>query len=163
MPAKRLYNKRDTKSKNSIWFIVTFLIILFVAIILGYFLSNRKQQAGEGDKQSVKTTEKIVEKNKTKNPLSGTWVSEYDGAIMDIKGDTFTLEVPSVSNGTVISGKISVQNKKVLLIYTSGSQTCKQKEGRYIFEFNNKKLKFKLLTDECKSRADRMSVAWFRL
>jgi uncharacterized protein YxeA len=162
MSKKKPVKRKNSKTDNRLWFIVTFLIILIVSVLLGFYFSNNKERVSK-DNSELKTPEKPIKTEKSTTLLNGTWVSEYDGAIMEIKGHSFTLEMPSVSNGTIIKGTIQINGKEVSLTYVSGSETCKQKQGKYAFEIKNNKLVFKLINDECKSRADRMSAAWFRL
>ncbi len=163
MPKKKSKKRTNTQNNNRLWFIVTFLIILIVSLFLGYYFSTGKDKdSGKKTPEQI-TVKKNTGNNKPANPLNGTWVSEYDGAIMEIKNKSFTLEMPSVNEGSIIKGNINISGNEALLIYVSGSESCKEKSGKYRFEIKNEKLYFKLINDDCKIRAERMSVPWYKL
>ena len=115
--------------------------------------------------QTTSVTQTDEEPAITIEPLYvGTWVSNYDGAILTLKRFEFTLEMPSVDQKTTIKGELSVVKNVLTFVYTSGSETCRGVEGHYQYTLeDNGDIFFKRIKDKCKSRAERMEVSWFRL
>ncbi len=161
MAKNRKKTTRKFDKNSALWFIVTFLILLLVSLFLGYYFTNHKDNINNNNKHAKATVKHAINgTSKNNQPLNGTWVSKYDGAIMEINGSNFTLEIPSVSSGTLIHGILNIDGDKISIAYTSGSETCKNKKGRYIFNKKTSELIFKLIKDDCKSRADRMTAVW---
>jgi len=106
---------------------------------------------------------KIIKKQVKDNPLKGTWVSNYDGTMLTIKGDSFTLEMPSVDASSKVKGRIIIEKTIATFINDSKSKSCPSLEGHYSFSFENDELIFSLIKDECDTRINRMSVSWFKI
>ena len=108
-----------------------------------------------------------VAKAEAKKPVSvidGTWVSNYDGAMLTISGSSFTMELPGVDESGKIKGNVAYEENIVTFVYESGSSTCKGTEGHYLYSIDkNGELFFKLIKDVCESRKERMTATWFRL
>ena len=161
MPAKRKRKtSRKTHQNNALWFVVIFLIILIASVFLGYYFSNRKTEVTAIPEKTVKKTE-TPEKNRIN--LSGTWVSENDGAMMEFHTATFTIEFPSVDNAAVISGSFSVKGDTVTFVYGNSSKSCAGIAGKYLIKHSKNRLRFILISDSCRNRTERMKAPWFPL
>ncbi len=157
MPAKRKSKTARKKGRsNALWFVAAFLILIVISVFLVYYFSRDEQP----DKNTLETSQNKTATPQTEsNLLTGTWVSSYDGAIMVFKGKSFTIEFPSVDNGTVISGTYSLSGETVTIIYNN-SETCAGIPGKYSVKREKSKLIFKLISDSCKNRIERMKEDW---
>ena len=166
-PQKKTLRRKN--NRNALWFIVIFLILLIASLFIGYYFTHKnskeKTETLNQNKQviSTKKTSASLPKSTKTNILDGTWVSEYDGAIMEISGTHFTLEFPSVNSGEIIHGLLKTKEGTVHFLYQTGSNTCKGFMGKYNFELKNKNLIFNKISDKCKSRTDRMNSGWYAL
>lgn len=159
--------KRHSKAQeNPLRKLIVFILMLaVVSVIIAYFmLEDEKKQ----DEAPVQTTTEIQQEEEpvlTVEPAyTGTWVSNYDGAILTLDRFSFTLEMPSVDQKTAIKGELSVVKNVLTFVYTSGSESCRGEEGHYQYSLeDNGDLFFKLIKDNCKSRKERMEASWFRL
>ena len=163
--AKSSKSKKRNKPGNYKTLIVLFIVLVAIAlasVIISYFITNDEsdllsQETEQSDHLTIDQQENI------KTSLEGTWVSNYDGAILTITGLSFTIENPGVDDLTKISGKLSFEYNLVTFINTGGEEVCKDIEGHYQFTFEKEEVLFKLIKDNCESRKERMTVSWFRL
>ncbi len=166
-------NTRKKKNKGNGQLIKFVLVVLFIAIIsvlIAYFYTNREKfkitETIENMMNSSSDTvgiTKIIKKQVKDNPIKGTWVSNYDGTMLTIKGDSFTLEMPSVDVSSKIKVKILIEKTIATFINDANSKSCSSIEGHYSFSFENDELIFSLIKDECDIRINRMSVSWFKI
>ena len=161
--------KRKSKGNNATVVMISVLIILaIVSIVIAYFVLYSEETKDETTKtpatDQVEQKEKIKQEAKTsKTALEGTWVSNYDGAMLTIEGLGFTLDQPSVDGSGQIKGTLAVEKAIVTFKNINGIDKCIGKEGRYIFSFENDELNLKLINDPCKSRTEKMTAGWFKL
>ena len=154
--------KSKKQNKNSLITIIIVIIVLaVVSIIAGWYFSD--QHKGKTSPQETVQTEQTENKvqETIKLPLEGTWVSNYDGAMLSITGLSFSLELASVDKSKIIKGTILVKDDLVTFINKNG--ICKDVQGQYKFSLKNNELTFKPVSDECASRKERMTASWFRL
>ncbi len=151
---KRLSKK--TGNNNLLIFFAIVIALALISMIAAYFMTDKTE--GEGKQQP----KEIIKTEKPATVLfEGTWVSNYNGTMLTIKGLTFTLESPAVDESTILKGKISIEKDTVTFIYESG--TCKGTEGKYQYTLNDKgELFFKLIRDNCSSRKELMTASWFK-
>ncbi len=136
---------KKTVNNNLFIFLAIIIVLALISVIAAYFL-----------------TEKTEPQDQPVTPIEGTWVSNYNGTMLTIKGLTMVLELPAVDKSTVIKGKIAVEKNIVTFIYEDGP--CKNVEGHYQYTFDVKgELFFKLIKDKCPSRQELMSASWFKL
>lgn len=167
---------KKKKTKFSPWLIFALVIILIALISMGigYYLTtieNPKihEWATNGEETETATKPETGAKPETaakvveKTPLEGSWVSNYDGAILTFTGLDFLLELPSVDSLEKITGKIAMEKTIVTFYYTSGKKSCIDVEGHYQFTFEGGELSFKVIKDQCASRKERMTANWFKL
>ncbi len=160
--AAKMRKSRKKKNENALWFVIIFLIILIASMFLGYYFTHKTDNNNKIVKHIISGISKKEKplKPTAKNQIEGTWVSNYDGAMMEIHGSRFTLEIPSVNSSSIIKGKITFNGQSVSLVYTSGSQICKGIEGKYHYTLKDKNLIFKIIQDRCAGRSERMSAPW---
>lgn len=138
--------KTNPGGNNLILFFAIIVVLAIVSMVVAYFYSGEKKP------DEVQQTTQI----------EGTWVSNYDGAMLTIEGYNITLESPSVDNGNLIRGSISLEKNIVTFIFENGP--CDGIEGHYLYTIDEEGLLFfKLIKDECSGRRDRMSMKWFKL
>lgn len=161
--------KRSTKAQKSplMLFLFIFILLVILSVVIGYFILDTDEGGTVDPLQTTSASNDNTEQEPvlTVEPMyTGTWVSNYDGAILTLNRFSFTLEMPSVDQKTAIKGQLSVVKNVLTFVYTSGSETCRGEEGHYQFMLEDKgDIFFKLIKDNCKSRAARMEVSWFRL
>ncbi len=169
MASKKRKKRSSKKNSNAFWFLVVFLLLLVVSIFLGYYFTHHTTKTNFESKQMHDSLTSPLKQNVPSSKtatgvLDGTWVSEYDGTIMEIRGRRFTLEFPSINHGQMIHGGLKIQDHTIVFTYQTGSSTCNAIQGTYHFEKKPKKrLLFKVITDSCKSRLERMTSAWYQL
>lgn len=161
---KRKNKRRKTKNSNS--FMIFFIIVIVLAMlsfIITYLVTQTEATTDENaanNQETEITTEKITEKPK----LEGTWASYNDGAMLTIKGQDFTIELPSVESAIVASGKIVIKDKTVTFVYTFQASDCGIKPGVYEFRFKNSdEVTLKKIDDTCNARSEQLSATWFRV
>lgn len=167
MTAKTRKRKPKKTKLNGVWiFLAIVIVIAIISMLLSYFwISEEKPDvlllpAQEQTKETTpKQTAPIVA-----NEIQGTWVSNYDGAMLTISGLDFELELSGIDETEKISGKLSVEANIVTFVYTSGTKVCKGPEGHYLYSIDESgDLFFKLIKDTCESRKERMTANWFSL
>ena len=154
--------KSKQQNKNGLITIIVVIVVLAaVSIIAGWYFSdkNSEKNTTPDKEQTVQTETKKPDAIKT--PIEGTWVSNYDGAMLSITGLSFSLDLASVDKSVTIKGTILVKDDLVTFINKNG--ICKDIQGQYRFSLKNNELTFKLVSDECTSRKERMTASWFRL
>jgi hypothetical protein len=163
--AKSTKNKRRKKWANYkplIIISIVLIAIVAVSVVIGYFLTTEESLE---DPKSIEQNEpkdtKALESVKT--PLEGTWVSNYDGAILSVNGLTYNLDLPSVDASVSTKGTLAVEQNLVTFINSNGDEVCRNMEGHYQFIFNEDEVSFKLIKDSCNSRIERMTMSWFKL
>ena len=163
--AKSTKSKKRNKPGNYKTLIVLFIVLVAIAIasvIISYFITNdQSDKLSQETEQSDQLTDD--EQKNIKTSLEGTWVSNYDGAILTISGLTFDLDLPSVDESLTVEGTIAVEKNLVTFMNTKGKEVCKDIEGHYQFTFEEDEISFKLIKDDCESRKERMTVSWFSL
>ncbi|MCF6171041.1 MAG: hypothetical protein L3J66_08715 [Bacteroidales bacterium] len=159
--------KRSSGSPKSPVKQFAFILILLaiLSVVIGYFVL-KSEDTEEG--LPVKTTTEAMQEEEpvldVEPAYTGTWVSNYDGAILTMNRFSFTLEMPSVDQKAAIKGELSVVKNVLTFVYTTGSESCHGEEGHYQFTLeDNGDIFFKLIKDNCKSRKARMEESWFRL
>ena len=158
-------SKKQNKPGNYKTFIVLFIVLAAIAlasVIISYFITNDEsdilsQETEQSDQQTIDQQEDI------QTSLEGTWVSNYDGAILTITSLSFTIENPGVDDPTKTSGKLAIEQNLVTFVNTGTEEVCKGTEGHYQFTFEKDEVSFKLIKDNCESRKERMTANWFRL
>lgn len=164
---KKPIKKKKKFSPLLIIFIVLVLIFL-LSMAISYYLTDGNSSFF-GNKSTVSDSEINLVQNENSpqkqvmTPLEGIWVSYYDGAILTISGQSFTLELPSVDSPEKISGEIAVESTIATFYYKNGTKSCLDTEGHYQFSFENEELNFKIIKDLCASRSERMISNWFKL
>ncbi len=120
---------------------------------------------GPGNEENIKNTitEPIKQSTSVKNILEGTWASYNDGAMLTIKGKSFSIEQPSVESSIVAKGRIVISNSKVTFVYTNEGSTCGIKPGLYKFEFVGEDVKFSKIDDSCDGRSSQIVATWFKV
>jgi uncharacterized ion transporter superfamily protein YfcC len=154
--------KSKQQNKNSLITIIVVIVVLAaVSIITGWYFSDKNSEKNTTpDKEQTAQTE-TKKQDALKTPIEGTWVSNYDGAMLSITGLSFCLDLASVDKSVTIKGTILVKDDLVTLINKNG--ICKDVQGQYKFTIKGKDLTFSLVNDKCASRKERMTAGWFRL
>ncbi|PLX14155.1 MAG: hypothetical protein C0598_02035 [Marinilabiliales bacterium] len=170
--AKKAKSRKKKSNNNSFGKIAIIVLILAIlSVVIAYFVLNKddfnfsqtieKVYDNESDTQTIKKDETKV---KTAiNPLKGTWVSNYDGTMLTINGNNFTLEMPSVDASSKIKGSIIIEKTIATFINDADAADCPKTEGHYSFSFENEELVLSLIKDKCELRIRRMSASWFKI
>lgn len=152
--------------------------ILFVAILLAaiaaliaYYLSR------PGDKQKKDNTPPAsqiqLKENKpavisstpeaSKTALEGNWVSDENGTMLEIHGNKFSMDSPSVDNHTYYEGAISISGNTVTFTFKGNKMPCPNQPGSYTFHIKDKQLILKEKEDSCTTRTAKLSGVWAHL
>ena len=169
MAKKRINRKKPNSNNSTITLVIIIIILAIISVVTAYFMLDEEDKPSQDLIENLtKTsntdvnTENTIE-NKVTTPIDGTWVSNYDGAMLTISGTTFSIEMPSVDASSKDKGSIAVQETIVSFTNTSGNKACIGKEGHYNFSFIDDELMLNKIKDPCDSRAQRMSETWFKL
>ena len=116
-------NKRGNH-KTLIILLIVFATIAVASMVISYFITDDNpsifsQKTEQSDESKVEELQNI------KTLVEGTWVSNYDGAILTITGLSFTIENPGVDNRTKTSGNLAIEQNLVTFINTGGEVVCK--------------------------------------
>ncbi len=167
MTKKRKSRKKPSANNSMLMLIAIVAILAIVSVVVAYFvLDNDNNETIETITEIIQTDDNSLrtEEQKTiKTPIEGTWVSNYDGAMLTISGTTFSLELPSVDASGNVKGSIAVENTIVTFSNTTGTKTCIGKEGHYNYSFEDDELMLNKIKDPCDRRSERMTESWFRL
>lgn len=141
-------------NNNLLIFLALIIVLALISMVMAYFMTDHTE-----NNEKIKTP---GNKSQVIVPIEGTWVSNYNGTMLTIKGQQITLELPSVDKPGIIKGKIAIGKNSVTFIYENGP--CKSVEGHYQYSLNEKgELFFKLIGDNCPARREMMSASWFKL
>ncbi len=182
---KRSYFRKKRNASGSFktltLFLLAVLILGSVALMLSYFILKKDRQespeAGEitvtrveprkmdkKDKPVVKSDAKRDVEMEAQNPLQGeTWVSTYNGAMLAIEGNRYTLDFPSVEARKPMMGAIGFTANGFTLTNHNQDDVCKNETGAYTFSFEGDELMIKVKNDPCIRRSTNMEAAWFKL
>ncbi len=167
--------KKNTKSDNSFFkLLFVVLAIAVVSITAAYFILRSDDLSISesinnilGNSKLEKNALDMQESNDAKllkpSPLEGTWVSNYDGAMLSIKGGSFSIETPSVEASSKVKGKIMIVKTIATFVNINGNEKCREVEGHYSFSIDDGELQFKKIKDACNKRESRMRESWFKL
>jgi hypothetical protein len=172
--AKRRKSRKKTSTNNTLLTLIIIIVLLgIISVVTAYFMLN------DENKDIPKLIENVVGSSDTnietpadpkpdeteiiKTPIDGTWVSNYDGAMLTIENGTFSIEMPSVDASSKVKGTLALENSIVTFINKTEGKACKDEEGHYKFTFIDDELKLSKIKDACESRSERMNETWFRL
>jgi hypothetical protein len=156
MPTRKK-TKRKQINNNVIIFLAIVIVLALISVVIAYFVTDKESDAAAIPNKTVQQNEK-----QNTSVLEGTWVSNYDGTMLTIKGQKVTFEMPSVDDRGKINGSINIEKNIVTFFQTDGP--CGNEEGHYLYSIDQKKeLFFKLIKDNCTSRKELMSMTWFKL
>lgn len=158
MPTKSKKSRRTNNGQSTllIFFAIIIVLAIISTIIAFYYQDETQEDGNQGQQNNTEQTSPGT------SVIEGTWVSNYDGKILTIKGSDVTLESPSVDGTDKIKGNINVEENIVTLVYDSGS--CQNIEGHYLYSINDaEELFLKLIKDSCENRIERMTMTWFKL
>ena len=164
---QRKRKKRKSADKNNQLF-VFLAIIIFIAIIsmvaAYFFMDNEPENITDVPTIENQVTEQPTQELASVAQIEGTWVSNYDGAMLTISGFSFSIELSGVDAASKMTGTLSVEGNIVTFVFASVNEACKNIEGHYLYSIeDNGELFFKLIKDSCASRRERMSATWFKL
>jgi hypothetical protein len=161
MPAEK--HKKQPLRPNSIWVFVSIIIVLAILwMIVSYFYVDEDKP----DVLLVPSTEQDGSNagSPAVAPIAGSWVSNYDGAILTLRNGDFTLEVSGLDVSSKTKGSLAVEENIVTFVNDEGTGVCPGMEGHYLYSIDeNGDIFFKLIKDGCEPRKERMSASWFRL
>lgn len=95
--------------------------------------------------------------------LEGTWISTANGAMMTIKGETFSIDFPSVEYAQPMKGKIKVENETAVFTASKASDECGVNEGIYTYKLTGEDLFLRLKKDACRPRTSQLATKWYKL
>ncbi|OFY51737.1 MAG: hypothetical protein A2W85_08730 [Bacteroidetes bacterium GWF2_41_31] len=175
MANRRNITRKSKNTPNSfLIFMVVVVILALISFAISYFVLDQDKEIQkkvaeleepinpdpiEGQATEVTDQEGL----NTMAQLSGTWVSNYDGTMLSIQGNTCVFESPAVDSPEKVSGTIQV-NKSIITIVYTGKHSCGSTEGHYEYQKEGEAgVFFKKIKDNCSSRSELMSASWFRL
>ncbi len=158
-------SRRNKKTNNPLFTIfLIFVIITIVGAAIAYFLYDiGKPNNNTPTKTHVITTKKNVTKPikaPAKSILEGTWVSSADGRMLEIHGNSFTMELPSVSEHKIIKGKLTITGNTATIIYVGTKDKCAENPGIYSLIIKKGSIRFKVKHDDCPGRKQIFSTTW---
>ena len=153
--------KKPTGSLFSV-FLVLVIIAIIAAAIAYYFYDVGKPENHSRTITSTSSKKIIHPKTKavTKNILDGTWVSTSDGRMLEIHGDSFSMELPSVSEHKITKGKIIIVGNTATILYTNTKDKCAESPGTYTFAVSKTSIRFSVKHDNCPGRKQIFSTTW---
>jgi len=163
MCAKKRKLKTQRPKGSLFSLLLVFVIISILAAAVAYFffdIGGKKDETSAKHPVSITKTSSENQQVRTKNPLDGTWVSASDGHMLEIKGASFTMELPSVSSHQIIKGEIHVTGDTVTFVYSGSKDECGEKPGTYSFTIDNGSLRFSVKHDKCSGRKQIFSTTW---
>ena len=144
-------------------FFIIVIVLAIAAFVITYFVMQTEDTADKNI-ANIDSTKISTQSITAKFILDGTWASYNDGAMLTIKGQSFTIELPSVESSEVTSGKIIIVDKTATFVYTYDDSNCGIKPGKYEFKIlNNGEVTFKKLDDHCNSRSMLLVATWFKV
>ncbi len=175
MAKRRTSRAKKSKKVNS--FVVFLIVIVVLALIsagVSYYLLDKDGIKTETvnkaedvlpvkkiPTETVKPDDRIIEKDA--GLLSGTWVSNYDGTLLTITGQSCVFEKPAVDSPVKIEGVVLVNKTLVTFIFKEKS-SCGTQEGHYEYQLTGEsEVFFKRIKDPCSIRSEQMSASWFKL
>ena len=165
--AKKKGKRKTQKPKlNQVWIFVSIIIVIaIVSMTISYFYVNEEKPDVLLLPTQEEQTESMPETNQAiPATLQGTWVSNYDGAMLTITGEQFSLEISGVDLGQIILGNLAIEGNIITFVYDSGTDMCIGPEGHYLYSFDeDDEIFFKLIKDICEGRKERMSATWFKI
>ncbi len=155
--------RRKKEPKGSLFnILLIFFLIALVAALVAYFIYEVEKPESKVSQNPATNTSKSAPTKKTAPAvtLNGTWVSTTDGRILDIKGERFSLELPSVSDHEIVKGKLQIKGQTVSFTYFSQKNNCTRHPGTYRFSRQKNTLRFRVIHDECTGRKQIFSTLW---
>ncbi len=157
-------SKSPRKKKNS--FTIFFIIVIILALLsfaISYFVTQTEDKA-VGNITNSEEVSTVLKHSTTKSNLEGTWASYADGAMLTITGQRFSIELPSVENTIIATGKITVVGNIVTFIYTNNDSVCGTDKGVYKFKVQGTdEVTFEKISDNCDIRVAQIAVSWFKV
>ncbi|MEJ2594328.1 MAG: hypothetical protein P8100_04220 [bacterium] len=170
MAVKKQRKKSRKPGNNSLWVFLAIIIVLaIISMLISYFwVSDEKPDVfllpSSGDQETVATDQPREQEQTRTNPVDGTWISHYDGAMLTISGNSFTLELPGIDETGTARGVLTLEGNICTFVIESGSESCLGTEGHYLYSLTDDgELHFELIKDICSSRKERMTANWFKL
>lgn len=147
------------------------VILAAIAAIIAFYLSkegnNQKQDktppASQVPLKEQKPAVLSSTPEETKTMLEGNWVSDENGTMLEIHGNKFSMDSPSVDNHTFYEGALSVSGNTVTFTFKGKNTSCPNQVGVYTFQFKEKQLIFKIKEDSCTTRSAKLPGNWVRL
>jgi hypothetical protein len=167
--AKRKYKRKNTKKNNSFTiFLVIIIILAILSFLISYFVIETESEAVGIDTKTVEVKKDEINLSKQPLPivhlLEGTWASYNDGAMLTIKGNKFTIELPSVESSVVATGDILIKDSTITFVYSNKNSACSNSPGVYKFIFEtDEEFTLKKVVDDCESRSNQLIATWFKV
>jgi len=151
----RKYNKRRRRNRqlNLNQVVFFFVLLAIISAIIAFFIVRPDL--------SHRSPVSNITHGKTKdNPLNGSWLNTDDGSILEIKGQSFSLEVPSVDQHSIETGNCIIRDKQANFTDYDSFSRCKGKTGTYTFIKKDGHLHFTLIKEPCSGRRQRFTAVW---
>lgn len=157
---KRSGKKKTTAAGSPTTLTLIIILITVLALAMFYFFYfDQKPKERTTSKPALVTPAKKPAPA-TQNFLNGTWVSSNDGRILEIHGDRFTLELPSVSDHKITKGTLRISGNTVTIRYTGARDKCSSQAGIYTLHKGEKSIRFSVKKDVCAGRKQIFSATW---
>ena len=157
---KRSNTRKKTSAGSPITLALIIILITVLAAALFYFFYiDQKPQKRTASVPAVAVPAKKLSPP-AQNLLDGTWVSSNDGRILEIHGDRFSLERPSVSDHEIIKGTLKIRGNTATILYTGTKDKCSSRAGVYTFYKEENSIRFSVKQDVCAGRKQIFSTTW---
>lgn len=151
--------------------IYVFIILAAIAALIAYYLS--KQDAKQKSDNTPPASQIQLNENKpavisstpteSKTAIEGNWVSDENGTMMEVHGNKFSLDSPSVDNHTYYEGSVSTSGNTVTFTFKGKNMPCPKQVGIYTFVIKDKQLILKIKEDSCTTRSAKLPGTWVHL
>ena len=156
--------RSNTRKKTSgggpttLTLIIILITVLAAALFYFFYIDQKPQKKRVSEPAVVEPAKKPSPA--TQNLLDGTWVSSNDGRILEIHGDRFSLERPSVSDHEITKGTLNIRGNTATILYTGTKDKCSSRPGVYTFYKGKKSIRFSVKQDVCAGRKQIFSTTW---
>jgi hypothetical protein len=170
--ATKKRSDRNPEPKMRLSKVILIVIILAaIAAIAAYYLTQksgktndiRVPSASQLQWKEKKPQEMTQSKPMAKTALEGNWVSDTDGTMLDIQGNTFSIDSPSVDSHTYYQGMITVSGDKAQFVFKGKNAPCGHSSGNYTFQIKGDNLILKPAHDTCTIRKAKLAGNWSHL
>ncbi len=152
--------KKTTAGSPTVLTLVIILVTVLALAMFYFFYFDQKPKEKTTTSKPALVTPAKKPAPVSQNFLDGTWVSSNDGRILEIHGNRFSLELPSVSDHKITKGTLRISGNTVTIRYTGTQDKCSSQAGIYTLHKEGKSIRFSVKKDVCAGRKQIFSASW---